>query len=181
MDWRTKIMPHPLVDQLRFTRSEFIRAVKGVSEKDARERILPMNCISWNVGHLAWQEQRYFMYFVSGAFLLPDINSEFAYRAPASTPSLKEMIKAWKEVTIAVDPWLDSITPAVLMQHGVKDGKPMQYTYGNMLQRVIYHYWYHLGENMAIRQQLRHEQLPEFVGDIDTQAPYRTEITDNND
>ena len=27
-------MPHPLVSQLRFTRSEFMRAVKGVSDED---------------------------------------------------------------------------------------------------------------------------------------------------
>ncbi|MGQ0847748.1 MAG: hypothetical protein ACT4OP_01265 [Actinomycetota bacterium] len=39
--------------------------------------------------------------------------------------------------------------------------------------RTIYHYWYHTGENMAIRQQLGHIDLPEFVGDIDGRAPYR--------
>ena len=49
-------MPHPLVEQLRFTRSGFLRAIKGLSDADARKRILPMNCISWNIGHLAWQE-----------------------------------------------------------------------------------------------------------------------------
>jgi hypothetical protein len=38
---------------------------------------------------------------------------------------------------------------------------------------VIYHYWYHLGENMAIRQQLGQSHLPQFVGDIDNKAPYR--------
>jgi hypothetical protein len=48
---------HPLVLQLRFTRREFLRSVIGVSEDDARQRLLPMNCLSWNVGHLAWQEQ----------------------------------------------------------------------------------------------------------------------------
>jgi hypothetical protein len=45
--------PHPLVSQLRFTRREFMRAIKGVSDHDARQRLLPMNCISWNIGHLA--------------------------------------------------------------------------------------------------------------------------------
>jgi hypothetical protein len=35
-----------------------------------------------------------------------------------------------------------------------------------------HHYWYHIGENMAIRQELGHRDLPEFVGDIDTEAPY---------
>jgi hypothetical protein len=55
-----KTMPaiHPLVLQLQFTRSEFKRGLKGLSEEDASHRLLPMNCISWNVGHLAWQEQR---------------------------------------------------------------------------------------------------------------------------
>jgi len=42
-----------------------------------------------------------------------------------------------------------------------------------LLQRVIYHYWYHNGENMAIRQQLGQSNLPEFVGNIDDEAPYR--------
>ena len=35
--------------------------VHGVADEEARRRILPMNCISWNVGHLAWQEQRYWL------------------------------------------------------------------------------------------------------------------------
>ena len=53
---------HPLVLQLKFTRSEFKRALKGLSEGDAGKRLLPMNCISWNVGHLSWQEQKYILY-----------------------------------------------------------------------------------------------------------------------
>ena len=59
-------MTHPMVTQLRFTRSEFLRSIRGVEEDDASQRLLPMNCISWNVGHLAWQEQRYFLYFGQG-------------------------------------------------------------------------------------------------------------------
>jgi hypothetical protein len=54
-------------------------------------------------------------------------------------------------------------------------GKPTARVYGNLLQRVIYHYWYHIGENMAIRQQLGHTRLAQFVGNIDRQAPYRPE------
>ena len=41
-----------------------------------------------------------------------------------------------------------------------------------LMQRVIYHYWYHTGENMAIRQMLGHTGLPDFVGNIDDEAPY---------
>lgn len=97
-------MPHPLVDQLRFARSEFLCAVKGLSDADARKRILPMNCISWNIGHLAWQEQRYFLYFAREQMLLPAINQEFAYGVPASTPVLKEVLRAWYTITEAADP-----------------------------------------------------------------------------
>ena len=32
---------HPLVDQLRFTRAEFMRAIKGVPAADAMKRLLP--------------------------------------------------------------------------------------------------------------------------------------------
>ena len=168
-------MIHPLVNQLRFTRSEFLRAVKGISDEDARKRLMPMNCISWNIGHLAWQEQRYFLHFGQGRMLLPEIDRDFAYGAPGSTPPLKEVLSAWKTIATAADPWLDTLTSAKLQKQVVSNGKPIQRIYGNLLQRVIYHYWYHIGENLAIRQQLGHKRLPQFVGDIDGKAPYRPE------
>ena len=40
---------------------------------------------------------------------------------------------------------------------------------------LIDHYWYHIGKSMAIRQLLGHAGLPDFVGDIDGEAPYRPE------
>jgi hypothetical protein len=164
---------HPLVDQLRFTRSEFIRGIQGVNDEDAKKRILPMNCISWNVGHLAWQEQRYFLIYGQDQLLLPEIDKNFANGAPASTPSLKDMLAAWETITQAADPWLDTITTASLQNNVIRQGKPTRFTFGNLLQRIIYHYWYHLGENLAIRQQLGHDGLPQFVGNIDDEAPYR--------
>ena len=167
-------MAHPLVLQLRFTRSEFLRGIKGITEEEAQKRFLPMNCISWNVGHLAWQEQRYFLGFGQGLKLFPEIENNFAYGAPASTPSLKEMLAAWKEITVAAGPWLDTLTSKKLEANVISNGKEIQRTYGNLIQRTIYHYWYHLGENMAIRQNLGHTKLPQFVGSIDTKAPYRS-------
>jgi uncharacterized damage-inducible protein DinB len=166
-------MTHPLVDQLRFTRSEFLRAIRGVGEADAQRRILPMNCISWNVGHLAWQEQRYFLTYGQGLQPHPELAREFEYGAPPSTPSLERVLAAWKEITAAADPWLDSLVSADLLRRAESGGKPIKRTHGNLLQRTIYHYWYHTGENMAIRQQLGHEGLPDFVGRIDDRAPYR--------
>lgn len=168
-------MPHPLVDQLRFTRKQFLRSVKGVSEADSQKRLLPMNCISWNVGHLAWQEQQYFLVYGQGQMLLPEIGRLFAYGAPACEPALAEVLTALKTITQAADPWLDSLTSDKLQAAVISNGKPIQRTHGNLLQRVIYHYWYHTGENMAIRQQLGHVRLPQFVGNIDEHAPYRPE------
>lgn len=170
---------HPLVEQLRFTRSEFMRGVKNVSDEDARKRLLPMNCISWNIGHLAWQEQRYFLYFAQGQMPFPDINTHFAYGAPGSSPPLKEMLHAWHAITTTADPWLDSQTPESLLNMVYRNGKPAGTTFGNLLQRIIYHYWYHTGENAAIRQMLGHTKLPVFVGDIDGKAPYRPESSLN--
>ncbi len=167
-------MTHPLVVQLRFTRSEWKRALEGLGDADARRRIGPMNCISWNIGHLAWQEQRYWLWRGQNRMLLPEINEQFAYGAPASTPALDDMWAAWQTITTAADPWLDTLTTERLQtqDHFTVDGQEWYFTFGTLMQRVIYHYWYHIGENMAIRQQLGHRDLPEFVGDIDTEAPY---------
>lgn len=168
-------MPHPLVEQLRFVRSEFRRALDGVSDDDGRVRLLPMNCISWNIGHLAWQEQRYWLTGGMGRVLLPALNVEFAYGAPASTPSLGAMWDGWNTVTAAADPWLDALTTAGMMQTVRLPGWDLETTFGSLLLRVIDHYWYHIGESMAIRQLLGHTGLPDFVGDLDGEAPYRPE------
>ncbi|MBI5650918.1 MAG: DinB family protein [Chloroflexi bacterium] len=168
-------MPHPLVVQLRFTRNEFKRALKGLSDADARKRFLPMNCIAWNIGHLTWQEQRYFVFYGQGKLLLPEMNDLFAYGAPASTPARAEMWKAWNTITRAADPWLDTLTTESLQQRVIKNGKPSRYLFGSLIQRTIYHYWYHIGENLAIRQRLGHTRLPQFVGNLDRHAPYTAE------
>jgi hypothetical protein len=44
-----------------------------------------------------------------------------------------------------------------------------------MLLRMIGHYWFHTGEAHAVRQLLGHPNLPDFVGDIGREAPYRPE------
>jgi len=75
------------------------------------------------------------------------------------------------------DLWLGTLTVAKLQEHVVVDGQATPYLFGSLLQRVIYHYWYHSGENLAIRQMLGHADLPEFVGDIDGEAPYRPELS----
>jgi hypothetical protein len=167
--------PHPLVLQLRFTRSEFLRAIKGIPEADASRRILPMNCVAWNVGHLAWQEQRYFLTIGQGRTLLPEIAERFRYGAPASLPALADVLAVWHSITAEADPWLDTLDVESLLSRPGGRGGPGPTTLGNRLQRTIYHYWFHTGENLAIRQIMGHRRLPQFVGDIDVAAPYRPE------
>jgi len=168
-------MPHPLVLQLRFARSEFQRGLEGVTEEEARRRFLPMNCIAWNVGHLAWQEQRYWLGFGQGKIPWPQIQATFAFGAPACTPELGEMWEAWRLITETADPWLDSLTMAQLQEPVLINGQDVGVTFGSLLLRTTYHYWYHTGENQAIRQLLGHTDLPVFVGNIDDEAPYRPE------
>lgn len=170
-------MPHLLVDQLRFTRNEFRRALEGVTDADAVRRLPPMNCISWNVGHLAWQEQEYWLARAQGRVLLPDVRERFRSGAPASTPPLGEVWAAWEAITAEADPWLDTLTSEALaaLRESVAGGRARRFTLGSLMLRMVYHYWYHLGENLAVRQMLGHTSLPEFVGDIDGLAPYRPE------
>lgn len=64
-------MPHPLIAQLHFTRSEWQRALGGLTDSEAR-RLEPMNCISWLIGHLAWQEQLYWLKRAKAQLLVPE-------------------------------------------------------------------------------------------------------------
>jgi hypothetical protein len=168
-------MTHPLVDQLRFTRSEWLRGLEGISDEDGARHFGPMNCISWNVGHLAWHEQHYWLQRAQGKLLFPKLNELYAYQAPMSTPSLREMLEIWHTVTQAADPFLDSLTTEMLQSDLPRDGKPSGQTPGSAMRRITYHYWYHIGEIQAIRQMLGHTDLPEYVGWIEKQAPYRPE------
>ncbi|MCL5997584.1 MAG: DinB family protein [Chloroflexi bacterium] len=168
---------HPLVAQLHFARSEFVRCLEGVSEADAVRRLTPMNCISWFVGHLASQEQAFWVLFAQGQVVVPGLHDLVGYGKPASTPPLAEMWSAWRTVTNAADRYLDTLTtftPVILQTHFEWKGQAMQESVGTLLMRNIYHYWFHTGEAHAARQMLGHTNLPDFVGDMST-AVYRPE------
>lgn len=168
-------MTHPLIDQYRFTRSEWLRGLSGISEEDGAKHFGPMNCISWTVGHLSWHEHRYWLELAQGKMPFPQLNQIYAYGAPMSTPSLKDMLALWQKVTQEADPYLDSLTTQSLQVDLLRDGKSVGQTVGSALRRITYHYWYHTGEVQAIRQMLGHKDLPEYVGDIEIEAPYRPE------
>ncbi len=169
-------MPHPLIEQLRFTRREWLGGLQGISEEDGAHHLGRMNCIAWTVGHLAWQEQRYCLHRAQDILLFyPLLNEQFAYGAPMSTPSFKEMLEIWSAVTREADPFLDSLTGERLLQPLLFEGRDVGQSLGSALQRMIYHYWYHTGEIQAIRQVLNHPELPDYVGDIEQLAPFRQE------
>ncbi|MEO7664584.1 MAG: DinB family protein [Candidatus Limnocylindrales bacterium] len=163
-------MAHPLVEQLRFARSEWRRAIRGVSEEDGGRRLAPMNSIGWVVAHLAWHEQRYWLTRLAAATPVPELNEIAPNGGPATTPSLRSMLRAWTTVTTAADGPLDALDEAAMIED--LPGSPPRQV-GTAILRVTYHYWFHAGEILAIRQLLDHPRRPEFVGDIDGLAPYR--------
>jgi len=169
-------MAHPFVDQLRFARSEFGRCLEGVSDEDAVKRLLPMNSLSWIICHLAGQERRFWLIWAQGKTdVAPELDEWGHFEKPANTPPLDGAWAAWHTVTETVDPFLDALTQEHLVEHLVVDGEPMESNIGTMLRRATYHYWFHNGEANAIRQLLGHQNVPEFVGEIAKEAPYRPE------
>ena len=172
---KTARRAHPLVDQLRFTRSEWLRGLRGVSEDAGGRHFGQMNSIGWIVGHLAWQEQRYLLYRPQGIMLRDDIQRDFTTGGTMSTPSLAGTLAAWRSITKATEPFLDQLTTKKLLVDLPLNGKRSGQTQGSAIRRMTYHYWFHIGEILAIRQQLGGRGLPEYVGNIEARAPYRPE------
>lgn len=104
----------------------------------------------------------------------PELYELTGYGRPASTPPLDDMWQAWQEITAAADHYLESITADQLAGHLTQGETTSREGVGTMLLRVTYHCWFHTGEAYAVRQQLGHADLPEFVGDIAT-AVYQPE------
>ena len=159
-----------LVRQLRFTRSEFMRCLDGVSAEDAVKRVLPMNCLSWMVGHLASQEQFFWVMGAQHKILRPELYGLVGTGQPASTPPYADMLAAWQDITARADAYLDGLTDEALRTHFEFEGEDVPENVGTLLLRNIYHYWFHTGEAHAVRQQLGHGDLPQFVGDMSLAA-----------
>ncbi len=155
-------MPHTLINQLRFARSEFVRCLEGISDEDARHRFMPMNCISWMVGHMAAQEQFYFVFFPQGKVPHPQLNELVGFGHPATTPPLDEMWQVWHDITAIADTFLDTVTPDQLIVYpeqsisafeesafGTVTKKMLEQktirsseNHGTKMQRTTYHYFF---------------------------------------
>ena len=159
-------MTHPLVTQLWFARSEFVRCLEGVSAEEASHRLEQMNCISWIVGHLASQEHTLWCELAQGKNLAPDLQALVGYGRPASTPPWEDMWQLWREITTTADEYLATIPAETLSTHLRQGSDSRPEDVGTTLLRNIYHYWFHTGEAHAIRQMLGHTDLPQFVGNM---------------
>jgi len=164
-------VPHPLVTQLRFTRREWIRGLKPVTAAEAARRFGPINPIAWMIGHLAWQEQLYWLERAQGTTAVPEVK-RFGFGKPLTVPALDEAWAWWGAVTTAADPYLDTLAGRALTRCWTRETSGE--TPGTKLHRTTYHYWFHLGESQAIRQLLGHTKLPTFVGGFGT-SRYRPE------
>ncbi len=167
-------MTLPLVTQLQFARSSFMRILDNLDPADAVRRLEPMNCISWMVGHLASQEQAYWVLIAQGRTIVPDLHRLVGTGYPASTPPLADMLAAWQAITAAADEFLAGLTPERAVEHLEWKGKPHPENIGTLLLRTTYHYWFHTGEAHAVRQLLGHQDLPEYISDMSA-AIYRRE------
>jgi hypothetical protein len=153
-----------ILNQLRFSRTEFERGFTGVSEEESRRRFMPINSIAWIVGHLAWHEQHYWLKRAQGIIPIPRLEEVAAFGKPPADVSLSEMVELWKSAIKESDAYLSGLTRDDLLKKLVVNGKQLHANIGTMMTRVIYHYWYHIGEMQAIRQLLGQKDLPSFVG-----------------
>lgn len=168
-------MPHPLVEQLRFTRREMIRCLDGLAPADAERRLPPNNSIAWIVGHMANHEQLLWLQREQGRVLVEGLHERVGWGQPASTPAFDEMRTAWERITAATEAYLEGLGEEDLLAHPIEaDGQPHRENRGCALQRLVYHYWFHTGEIHALRQQMGHPELPSFIGQLGEEAPYRS-------
>ena len=68
------------------------------------------------IGHLAWQEQLYWLNGAQGKIVAPQLDELVGYGRPASTPALDEIWAAWRTITEAADPYLDTLSTEQLRQ-----------------------------------------------------------------
>ena len=90
-------MAHPLVEQLRFTREEWQRGLDSITAEEAARCFESINSISWMVGHLAWQEQRYWFQQAQGRTVTPEVMVCGSGQPPCNPP-FGEMWAAWQRI-----------------------------------------------------------------------------------
>ena len=163
-------MAHPLVEQLRFTRREWLRGLEDVTPEDAARHFGPINTLSWMIGHLAAQEQRYWLQRPQGITITPVVE-QCGFGKPACSPPLEEMWAAWHAITQATDSYLDLAhdRDTANLYSGRWQAASRNHRHADAASH--HDYWFHLGELQAVRQMLGHTDLPVFIGRIPAFEP----------
>ena len=151
---------HTLVEMYDITRKEFERNLRGLTDEDARKRIEPMNCVSWIIAHVAWQQHAFFVDWPQGKESDPRYK-RFGTDSPASQPTLAEAMTLWRDACDKADVLLRAATKDSLQLQGSLTSPEVE-NGGTLIVRCIFHTWCHLGEISSIRQILGHRP-PEFV------------------
>lgn len=152
---------HHLVRYVQHVRRELRRAISGMTVTDLERRLGNLNSVAWIVGHLAWQEQSYFLTSRGQ----PSVAELEGYGHGEADPDVAfpPLFAAWESVTIAADAWLNGLDDAALRQH-VEGSRLFEVeNIGSLLTRVIGHYYLHIGQITAVRKMLGYS-VPGFVG-----------------
>lgn len=164
-------MTHPLVTQLHFARHKWRVGLDGLTEEEGQRVFGQMNSIAWMVGHLAAHEQHVWLEVAQGRVVAPDVKP-CASGQPRSNPVLRDMLAAYEIILPQADAYLERLSQADMAHTLTWRDKPYRENVGTMLLRLIYHYWFHLGEMQAVRQLLGHSDLPGFVGHVPAEFQY---------
>jgi len=156
---------HPLVSQYNFACSEFERSLSGLTDEDISKRLLPSNNISWIIAHVTNHAQYLWVQCAQGEIIEPRLTE--LVKSPDTSRPLAELMGYWRNVQIAASHFLETVTEEHLDDYSSGEGKQLPETIGTSLLRITAHIWYHNGEVQALRQQLGHTDLPQFVGNLD--------------
>lgn len=163
---------HPLVTQLTFTREEFRRLWADVDSTEGERVLSPFNSLSFIVAHVATHEHSLWLQRAQKR-TLPSALLRLRAGAEPEAPPWDAATDIWAQVTAESAAYLETLTDATLDARFARDAqRPAGAAIGHHLMRLIYHYWFHIGEMHGIRQALGHKGIPEFVGPVE-QTRYR--------
>ena len=157
-------MAHHLVRKVQHVRKELRRAIEGMSVADMERSVAGVNSIRWIIGHLAWQEQRYWV-GGRGLPLIVEHLADYGYGKPVpeNGEDFETVFGQWEAVTRASDDWLESLGEQDLREFPATGEIHKGENIGTMLMRVIGHYYVHIGQITAVRKILSYN-VPPFVG-----------------
>lgn len=152
---------HHLVRYLQHARRELRRAVDGMALPDLERHVGGINSVAWMVGHLAWQEQAYWL-TSRGEPALADLDA-YGRGRPDATSEFDALFAVWVRVTAAADGWLTRLGDADVRSHLRGRRLFEQENVGTLLTRTSSHYYLHIGQITAVRR-LLDDRVPAFVG-----------------